>query len=147
MTEKRFTFADGFKIVAIRDNGEIMNSNQVCNKLNDLEEARSYYQENFLTMKTERNRLKEENKELKDQIIARHKPFEKELARLKLQNKEVLKNNAKLREENKELKEEKNYWKHCHLSLKNSIQDYAEEMVVDAKQTVIGAYFKEEKEC
>ena len=42
---KRFTFADGFKIVAIRDNGEIMNSKQVCEKLNE---------------------LYEENKELKD---------------------------------------------------------------------------------
>ena len=47
-------------------------SNNVINKLNklheknkDLEEARSYYQENFLTMKTERNKLKEENNELK----------------------------------------------------------------------------------
>lgn len=38
MTEKRFTFADGFKIVAIRDNGEIMNSKQVCDKLNQLHE-------------------------------------------------------------------------------------------------------------
>ncbi len=37
MTEnKRFTFADGFKIVAIRDNGEIMNSIEVCDKLNEL---------------------------------------------------------------------------------------------------------------
>ena len=32
----------------------------------DLEEARSYYQENFLTMKTERNQLKQENKELQE---------------------------------------------------------------------------------
>lgn len=38
MTEKRFTFADGFKIVAIRDNGAIMNSKQVCDKLNQLHE-------------------------------------------------------------------------------------------------------------
>lgn len=42
MTEKRFTFADGFKIVAIRDNGEIMNSIRVCDKLNEL------YEENQL---------------------------------------------------------------------------------------------------
>jgi hypothetical protein len=35
MTEKRFTIADGFKIVAIKDNGEIMNSRQVCNQLNE----------------------------------------------------------------------------------------------------------------
>ena len=34
----------------------------------DLEEARSYYQENFLTMKTERNQLKKENKELKQEV-------------------------------------------------------------------------------
>ena len=48
MTEnKRFTFADGFKIVAIRDNGEIMNSIRVCDKLNE---------------------LYEENKELKEEI-------------------------------------------------------------------------------
>lgn len=69
VTEKRFTFADGFKIVAIKDNGKIMNSKQVCNKLNDLEEARSYYQENFLTMKTERNQLKKENEQLKQQLF------------------------------------------------------------------------------
>jgi len=42
MNEKRFTFADGFKIVAIRDNREIMNSIQVCDKLNEL------YEENQL---------------------------------------------------------------------------------------------------
>ena len=37
MTEKqRFTIADGFKIVAIRDNGKIMNSRQVCDVLNEL---------------------------------------------------------------------------------------------------------------
>lgn len=34
----------------------------------DLEEARSYYQENFLTMKTERNQLKEENKQLQSKL-------------------------------------------------------------------------------
>ena len=36
MSEKRFTFADEFKIVAIKDNDKIMNSRQVCNKLNEL---------------------------------------------------------------------------------------------------------------
>ena len=36
MTEKRFTFADGFKIVAVRDNGEIMNSINVVDMLNEL---------------------------------------------------------------------------------------------------------------
>lgn len=36
MTEKRFTIADGFKIVAVRDNGEIMNSVKVIDMLNTL---------------------------------------------------------------------------------------------------------------
>lgn len=54
MTAKRFTFADGFKIVAIRDNGEIMNSRQVCEKLNEL------YEEN--------KELKLQNEELLYQI-------------------------------------------------------------------------------
>lgn len=35
---KRFCIADGFKIVAIKDNDKIMNSKQVCNKLNELAE-------------------------------------------------------------------------------------------------------------
>ena len=35
---KRFTFADGFTIVAIKDDGEIMNSRQVCETLNSLSE-------------------------------------------------------------------------------------------------------------
>ena len=51
---KRFSFADGFKIVAIRDNGKIMNSKQVCNKLNEL------YEEN--------GRLTQKNEELKSTI-------------------------------------------------------------------------------
>ena len=93
MTEKRFTFADGFKIVAIKDNDKIMNSRQVCNKLNDLEEARSYYQENFLTMKTERNQLKKENKELSEQVEYLKKQvkiFRGECNRLTKENTELL---------------------------------------------------------
>ena len=46
-----------------------------CDKLNaineeneQLEEAREYYQENFLTMKTERNQFKRENEQLKEEI-------------------------------------------------------------------------------
>ena len=54
MTEKRFTFADGFKIVAIRDNGKIMNSRQVCNQLNEFCE--------------ENKELKEENQHIKNTI-------------------------------------------------------------------------------
>ena len=40
MTKERFTFADGAKIVAIKDNGKIMSSKQVCEKLNDYEQIR-----------------------------------------------------------------------------------------------------------
>ena len=49
--------------------------NELHDENKDLEEARSYYQENFLTMKTERNQLKGENKELKEHI----KELEKEV--------------------------------------------------------------------
>jgi len=85
MTEKRFTFADGFKIVAIRDNGNIMNSKQVCNKLNEL------YEEN--------GRLTQKNEELKLELDS-------------LQNKKNLssirthKKITGLMEENKELKKQ-----------------------------------------
>lgn len=40
--------------------------NELAEENKDLEEARSYYQENFLTMKTERNQLKKENKQLQE---------------------------------------------------------------------------------
>lgn len=75
MTEKRFTVIDHNEWsegdIIYYDDGKEMGWMDVCDKLNelaeenkDLEEARSYYQENFLTMKTERNQLKKENKEL-----------------------------------------------------------------------------------
>ena len=49
--------------------GEVVDLlNELAEEKKDLEEARSYYQENFLTMKTERNQLKKENKELKKQL-------------------------------------------------------------------------------
>lgn len=87
MTEKRFTFADGFKIVAIRENGEIMNSVQVCDKLNELYEENEQLKEdcdNLINDNTElvvelnqdSKKLKEvveENKELK---IFKDKVFE-----------------------------------------------------------------------
>ena len=69
MTEKRFEIKIGeFGEENIVDNLNrmtICEISDMCKKMNDLEEARSYYQENFLTMKTERNQLKKENKELK----------------------------------------------------------------------------------
>ena len=46
MTE-RFTFADGFKIVAIKDNGQIMNSRQVCELLNELHEENIQLKRDF----------------------------------------------------------------------------------------------------
>ena len=56
MTEKRFKrfhIADGFKIVAIKDNDKIMNSKQVCNKLNELhEENEQLKSDNFNLNKT-----------------------------------------------------------------------------------------------
>ena len=75
MTEKRFTFADGFKIVAIRDNGEIMNSKQVCNKLNELaEENQALKQSHASTLREFQKgtkkiqQLAKENKELKGKL-------------------------------------------------------------------------------
>lgn len=89
MTEKRFLITDDgivdlltsrqFKKIkkndSILDSISCANLIDVVNLLNelndenkDLEEARSYYQENFLTMKTERNQLKEENEQLKQDI-------------------------------------------------------------------------------
>jgi len=79
MTEKRFTFADGFKIVAIRDNGEIMNSRQVCEKLNELAEENNEFKineefknkaysdllDNFTQLKKKYQKSKKENKELR----------------------------------------------------------------------------------
>lgn len=64
MTEKRFKrfhIADGFKIVAIKDNDKIMNSNQVCEKLNELHEEN-------IKIKKNCNRTHKENAELIDCI-------------------------------------------------------------------------------
>ena len=76
MTEnKRFTFADGFKIVAIRDNGKIMNSKQVCNKLNELntenKELKLQLGECRHNKLFSRRELEKENKELKETLAFR----------------------------------------------------------------------------
>jgi hypothetical protein len=55
MNKKRFTYAHGVKIVAIRDNGKIMNSIRVCELLNELSE--------------ENEELKQSVNNLKDTII------------------------------------------------------------------------------
>ena len=93
MTEKRFTFADGFKIVAIRENGEIMNSKEVCNKLNGLYEENNEFKineefknkaysdllDNFTQLKKKYQGIKKENNELKQEIEA----LKMEIAELK----------------------------------------------------------------
>jgi regulator of replication initiation timing len=75
MTEKRFTFADGFKIVAIKDNGKIMNSKQVCNQLNELydenkelSEQVEYLKKQVKIFRGECNRLTKENTELLEEL-------------------------------------------------------------------------------
>lgn len=82
MIKERFTIADGFKIVAIRDNGEIMNSNQVCDKLNKFYEENQYLRQildlgqtdvksvvDVLNMQqVDIRNISEENKELKRHI-------------------------------------------------------------------------------
>jgi len=80
MTEKRFILDDAGELIDLNNHKFVDYGEECCNLLNelaeenkDLEEARSYYQENFLTMKTERNQLKKENKELKtfkDKVFA-----------------------------------------------------------------------------
>ena len=128
MNEKRFTFADGFKIVAIRDNGKIMNSIRVCELLNELhdenqklkkenEELKQSYKEfedecqsTFNAMSRKQNdlyrknfKLKEENEQLKQQLKTKHivnKQYE-ELQRLKKENlelKEILKHTYEIHE-------------------------------------------------
>ena len=82
MIKERFTIADGFKIVAIRDNDEIMNSNQVCDKLNEFYEENQYLRQildlgqtdaksvvDVLNMQQiDIRNISEENKELKHHI-------------------------------------------------------------------------------
>ena len=72
---KRFMIDDDGIVTDMFDLSMYIDNEDCCEKLNelaeenkDLEEARSYYQENFLTMKTERNQLKEENKQLQSKL-------------------------------------------------------------------------------
>lgn len=72
MTEKRFTFADGFNIVAIKDNDKIMNSKQVCNKLNELHEENKQLKQvakDFVENPTQHNLWKLRTVVLKDSDI------------------------------------------------------------------------------
>ena len=75
MTEKRFITNDPYGYSRIFYDGSRLDNKKVCKKLNtltkeneELKEAREYYQENFLTMKTERNQFKRENELLKFQL-------------------------------------------------------------------------------
>ena len=58
---KRFRIADGFKIVAIKDNGKIMNSKQVCNKLNELAEENQQYENEIARLQLINNKLKDKD--------------------------------------------------------------------------------------
>lgn len=84
MTEnKQFTIADGFKIVAIRNNGKIMNSIQVCDKLNELAEENTRLKEErkgfegcshnwgilYDEAKNKVEELSKENRELKKELL------------------------------------------------------------------------------
>lgn len=101
MTEKQFTHKKWYNVRQLFDGDELfaivdvyIQAEAICDKLNDLEEARSYYQENFLTMKTERNQLKEENEQL-----------EKENTNLIIDNKELKCTNIELAKKNEQLKQ------------------------------------------
>ena len=76
MTEKRFSIADGKRIVAIRDNGKIMNSRQVCDTLNDLND--------------ENEQLNNENKQLKELISDKNKTQTETLKQLTQTQKELI---------------------------------------------------------
>ena len=84
MTEKRFTIAHGFKIVAIRDNGEIMNSIRVCELLNQLSD--------------ENEQLKQSYKEFEDECQSTFNAMSRK------QN-DLYRKNFKLKEENEQLKQ------------------------------------------
>lgn len=89
MTEKRFTFADGFKIVAIRDNGEIMNSREVCDKLNKLYEEKEDWKNNCLKSVNENSILWNEIFILMEQGAEPSDAFKNYLDNLKNKNKKL----------------------------------------------------------
>ena len=75
MTAKRFKFICDDEKCFFKDGNKALYCYEVVDLLNSLsdeneqlEEAREYYQENFLTMKTERNQFKRENELLKFQL-------------------------------------------------------------------------------
>ena len=89
MTKKRFTIADGFKIVAIRDNGEIMNSIQVCDKLNELHEEKEDWKNNCLKNVNENSILWNEIFILMEQGAETSDAFKNYLTDLKNKNKKL----------------------------------------------------------
>ena len=75
MTAKRFKFICDDEKCFFKDWNKALYCYEVVDLLNSLyeeneqlEEAREYYQENFLTIKTERNQFKRENELLKFQL-------------------------------------------------------------------------------
>lgn len=91
MTEKRFTFADGFKIVAIKDNDKIMNSKQVCNKLNELYEENEQLRKEKIDAEV---KLYSANEQILmqmdyDEIIKQNTENEMEIINLKKENEQL----------------------------------------------------------
>lgn len=114
MTGEHFITNDPYGYSRIFYDGSRLDNKKVCKKLNalneeneQLEEAREYYQENFLTMKTERNQFKRENEQLKLQMLNieedmdyfKSKASSLEEGYIKLQDQEI-----RLKKENGQLK-------------------------------------------
>jgi DNA repair exonuclease SbcCD ATPase subunit len=87
MSEKRFTFADGFKIVAIKDNDKIMNSKQVCNKLNELNDENNKLKNSLELSDVAYHEMIKSNKELHKELYQEFKKVKKENKKLKEKNK------------------------------------------------------------
>ena len=106
MTAKRFKFICDDEKCFFKDGNKALYCYEVVDLLNSLsdeneqlEEAREYYQENFLTMKTERNQFKRENELLKFQLdeCRNNKLFSR---------RELEKENEQLKNENTKMKKE-----------------------------------------
>lgn len=118
MIEKRFTVADGFKIVAIRDNGEIMNSIRVCDKLNELADENEQLRTALKELKEigdyQADRIQElndENEQLKNKIDVLeddNETYHKSLEKLNLYTKRFIP--TKCTNEFKDCKTNRYYW-------------------------------------
>ena len=126
MTEKRFTFADGFNIVAIKDNDKIMNSKQVCNQLNE------FYEEN------------EQLKQAYAQLRHRHSLLHDECMDTECDRDSYCKDIASLEKENEQLNNENKSFKAEIEQLKKCYNNVLDEM--DTLAEVNDKTYKENKE-